>query len=47
MSGYWQPFKEELEIEQESNQVGQNLDAETDESEADAKHHSRFKRRID
>jgi hypothetical protein len=47
MSGYWQPFKQDKEPEQESNEVGQTLESETDDSETDAKHDSRFKRRTD
>ena len=47
LSGYWQPFKEESEIEQESSEVTQSLEAETDDSETDAKRDSRFRRRID
>jgi hypothetical protein len=47
MSGQWQPYKQENEIEQESTEVGQSLDTEEDDSETDTKHDSRFRRRID
>jgi hypothetical protein len=50
MSGYWQPFRQEDEVEPpESTEAAESLEsAPDDDSETDAKgHDSRFRRRID
>jgi hypothetical protein len=52
MSGQWNPYARENEVEQASTEVGQSLesepdDSETDEAETDTKHEHRFRRRTD
>jgi hypothetical protein len=47
MSGQWNPYARETEREQPPNEVAGSLDAEIEDNQADAKHDSRFKRRID
>jgi hypothetical protein len=47
VSGYWQPFRHENEVEQESTEVTESPEAETEDNETDTKHDSQFKRRID
>jgi hypothetical protein len=52
MSGQWQPFRPENELEPESTEIAESVEPETDDSETDSridssKRDSRFRRRID